>query len=233
MAMTAEQMIAFHHERAERKTQFLEASKASSNLDHAAFLIRGAFRDRVMEGLIRWRTDMGSPVAAIRGAVQWVRESVDILRSEHGATMESEIVLVNASILCFLVNETPIAFDTSVLKMDCLLDAAFSRALRDQWDDAMWAQGIAELQNETRCALCIETYSTYHRLLRNEGGDVEKLVERATALFEKRRDDEFYIGGPQTEGGDLDNTVTVDYRLAAALKKLSYNNENQHRWRWE
>ena len=96
----------------------------------------------------------------------------------------------------------------------------------------MWAEGLRQLKAEGRCALSIETYSTYYHLLRSGGDGVEELVQRATQLFDMRKDDEFFMGGPETEGGDLDNLVTVDYRLAAILKKIRYAGENVHRWRW-
>lgn len=233
MAKTPEESIAFRRKQAERTKQFLDIAKRSADHDHAAFLIRGLFRDCLMEGLIRWRCSLGSPVAAIKEAVRWIRDGAEFLTDPDGVATANEIVRAQASILCYLLNEPPIAFDPNVLKMDCLLGAAFNYALRDQWDEPMWAEGLSQLQSEGRCALSIETYSTYYRLLRSQGKDVEELVQRATALFENRKDDEFYIGGPQTEGGDLDNMVTVDYRLAAILRKLHYEGENIHRWRWD
>jgi hypothetical protein len=175
---------------------------------------------------------IGSPEEPVRSSDAWIRNGVESLNRLHQVPTATEIPLAQADIVSVLLNELPLPFDPSVLKMDCLLDAALGQALRDRWDEAMWAEGFRQLESEERCALSIETYSTYRRLLRSAGVEAEMLAERAVILFERRRDDEFYMGGPQTEGGDLDNDVTVDYRLAAILKKLRYQGETVHQWRW-
>jgi hypothetical protein len=229
MAMTCDQMVNFCHEQAESWRRAAESAAKSSNCEDAAPLVVQSALQSLLEGLIRWRVNIGSPVPALQDMVRQIRGSLEVLRS---MPVRAGVVSAQATVIAFLVNEAPVGPDTGVLAADCLLDAALGYALRDRWDHPTWKGGLGELQSSEHTALSAETYSTYYRLLRAQSDEVDGLVARAVVLFEDRRDDPFYMGGPQTEGGCVDNDVVVDYRLAAVMKKIGYQGENIHRWRW-
>lgn len=69
-----------------------------------------------------------------------------------------------------------------------------------------------------RTVLVSETYSTYFALAALSGDEVAvatTLTQRGLELFARRRRDGYYSGGVPYEGGGPDNSVVVDFRLAA------------------
>jgi hypothetical protein len=112
------------------------------------------------------------------------------------------------------------------------MDGVMGAALRRGWDQGTWDAAMAVLRRSKRAALACDTYALYQRLLQANANEVDSLVRQAEVLFRKRARNGFYGGGPQTQGGGPDNDFTVDYRLAAILKKLGYTGETIHLWRW-
>jgi len=82
-------------------------------------------------------------------------------------------------------------------------------------------------------ALAVRTYRNYFDLLdRAEAGQpFDDLVELGSALYDKRKKDAFYSGGPALEGGGPGNRDLVDYSLGAVLKHIRYEGSSVHAWR--
>jgi hypothetical protein len=114
------------------------------------------------------------------------------------------------------------------------LDAVLGRGLQNKLDEVAWTAGLDQLRQVKGSSLAVESYMTYHRLLRSsEKCGVQADIGKAISLFEKRKNNSFYGGGEQTEGGGNDNGITVDYRLAAIMKKIGYKGNSVHLWQWE
>lgn len=232
MAMTPSEMIEFFQEQAAGWSQGLRMAVGKANYHHAAGCLRQIFKDHLMQGLITWRIGCGSPVEPLKSAVNLLREGVETLESMKEANPARDLPLDSASIISFLVDIPSPSFRISEMTADRLLDAVLGNGLRGDWNEMAWNNGLEQLRKNKRAALAAETYLTYGRLLHSDGADASGLVDRATRLFVKRAKDGYFSGGDQTEGGGPDNTTTVDYRLAAVMKKIGYLGENLHRWRW-
>lgn len=119
----------------------------------------------------------------------------------------------------------------AVLKAELQAEGFLGRALWGCWDQAKWDAAMQVFQQNKRTSLVCETYAMYERLLKTPANEAEPLVREAEILFRKRAKNG-YLSGAQTEGGGSDNAHTVDYRLAAILKKIGYSGETIHLWRW-
>jgi hypothetical protein len=248
MAMTAEEMIRFFADQAGAAHECLDAAARSGNYYVAALNVREGFKCHLMKGLLQWRHGLGDPVAAMSHAAGMVQQGLTILMSIRPTEPPEAHLLVTPSLfVSYLANRPMPAFDEdhlvsatyqgtprmiAVLKAELQVDGFVGRALWDRWDEAKWYAASQAFQQNKRASLACETYRVYARLLKTPADQAEPLVREAEALFRKRAKDRFYAGGRQTEGGGPDNDFTVDYRLAAILKKVGYTGETIHLWRW-
>jgi hypothetical protein len=234
MAMTPSEMIEFHGERVvSLKQNGLEPALQRGDYHQVAVSVRQIFQNFLMQGLIGWRCELLSPVEPFRQAVQSVREGAAALSNlSDEANPTRDLPLDSASIVAVLVDQPPIPFDVSALIPERLLEGLLANALHGNWDEAAWNKGLEKLRKNKRAALAVETYATYAQLLHADEAATAKLVEHATQLFKKRAKNSYYSGSYESEGGGPDNEFTVDYRLAAVMKKIGYRGENLHRWRW-
>lgn len=222
MAMTAEQMIEFFGKQA---SSSMDAVAAAPNAYMVTFNIGQCFENYLMQGLIGWRTGLACPVEPVRAAVLAVRDYADGLQDANDLPLE------RAAIVSFLIDE-PLTMATLVgLGSDRLLDAVIAVALRNNFDQEAWDTGMAQLRKTKGSSLAVETYSVYRSLLTGSEmpGD---LISKGEQLFQQRSKNSYYSGGLQSNGGGPDNLYTVDYRLAAILKKVGFTGESMHLWRW-
>ena len=129
MPMTREQRVAFLPRASRADKGIPESGNRVIALPPRGRAHRVWIPRALMEGLIRWRIGMGLPLTSIRESVLWIREGIEILRRMDHAPSAADIPLAQASIVALLVNQNPFEFDAGGLRMDCLLDAALSRAI--------------------------------------------------------------------------------------------------------
>lgn len=226
MAKTPEQMIAFREQRARATRDAANVALAASNLWLAASNLTQCFSNYLMQGLISWRIGSASPVVPIKAAV-------DALQGHKLPPKEAkELPLEQAAIVSYLVEEPWNEIPSADLVADRLLDRVLALCLRGGSDPAAWEKGVSQLREMKGTALAVETYSIYGQLLNAGSGGAADLVDQAGRLFARRAKDAFYSGGLETYGGGLYNKLTVDYRLAAILKKIGYAGDSLHKWRW-
>jgi hypothetical protein len=186
-----------------------------------------------MQGLIGWRCGIVSPVAIFREAIGNLRNGLAMLKELDIRGSTQNLPFERASFLEFLVRENPSTFDFIDFVADRLLDAILGVRLQDEWDQEKWDTGLDQLRKIKGSALALESYSTYIQLLQSpQESNTIIVVEKAISLFEKRKSNSFFSGGDQTDGGGMDNSITVDYRLAAILAKIGYKSNSIHSWLW-
>lgn len=236
MAKTPEQILAQHKKHEERSKNGIEIAKVTSNPELAAFNIRQTFKACMMQGLIGWRCGILSPVSPFQEAIRILRQSDTILNlivAGRTSTAKSDLPLERASFLEILVDEPPIPCGLDGLVADRLLDGILGHGLQGGWDEEKWNFGFEQLRKIKGTSLACETYTTYRQLLIPSSDiDMRATVEMAVSLFGMRKGNGFFAGGEQTEGGGLDNSITVDYRLSAILKKVGFAFESIHSWKW-
>ena len=231
--MTPEQMIAFFCQQGALFGQGLQVARNSANYDLALQNVRECFKAYLMAGLIQWRTGSANPAKSIADAVHTVVEGLSLLSSLGTPPVRlSDIPVERASICAFLIDSASPECSAGVLKGDRRLDALLANALLDKWDPSAWASTLTQFRAVQGRALAAETYTGYYNLLFRKNAIIEDSVRSCEVLFGRRAKDRFFSGGDQTSGGGPDNAFTVDFRLAAILKKIDYRGDSLHRWRW-
>src|ERR1051325_5228970 len=234
MAMTRLELVDFFAQRGKQTADAMEAALRRRELDLVAINVYEAFKSRIMEGLIRWRCDMGSPLECLKGAVEIARKGAALLIGDIGIeTVSREMPLETASIIAFLTDQPIIEFDNSMFEHERLLDSVLGIGLHNGWENTKWALGLETLGKRKRAKLAVETYSVYDELIHASTKEAPALVDQASQLFARRKKDGYYAGGIQTEGGGPDNDFTVDYRLAAIMKKIGFRGDSIHAWKWD
>jgi hypothetical protein len=232
MAMTPKEMIGFFEQQGTLFSKGVGGAAESRNYHLAALNLGQVFKASVMQGLIGWRCRSASPVKPFKDAVHQIDDGMKLLKTLAEADCTKDVPSEKAGLVSFLVDVPSPSFTITELTSDRLLDAVLSNGLRGTWNNSAWNTGLEQLRKNKRAALAVESYSTYNQLLHADKAESAGLVELATKLFEKRAKDGFFSGGDQTEGGGPDNATTVDYRLAAVMKKVGHADENLHRWQW-
>jgi len=82
--------------------------------------------------------------------------------------------------------------------------------------------------------LSVRTYRNYFDILERAEASLplDDLVRLGGTLYDQRKNDAFYSGGPALEGGGPGNSELIDYSLGAVLKHISYEGSCVHAWRW-
>lgn len=118
------------------------------------------------------------------------------------------------------------------LQSDRLLDSVLGKALWESWNEEAWLSGLTALRQIKNSELSATTYLTYAKLLQASAAEQQNIVDQAIALFQQRAKNSFFSGSDAAEGGGPYNSLAVDYRLAAIMKKVGCSKETIHRWRW-
>ena len=235
MAKSPEQILANYRQPVERSKVGFEAARTASNPDLAAYNLGQGLKAYLMQGLVGWRCGIMSPVSPFREAMAFVRQGNLAWQTMNGSstTRTLQVPLEKAFFIAFLVNERAITVDLDDLVADRLLDANLGLGLQGEWNEETWASGLEQLRQIKGSTLAVESYATYHRLLcSSQESEARAAVEKATSQFEKRKSNGFYSSGEQTDGGGNYNPITVDYRLAAIMKKIGYKGDSVHSWQW-
>ena len=233
MAMTIPEKIEFFQERIQGSRRGMDAARSTGNYQLAALNCRQAFKCRLMKGLLEWR--MGTdPSDSMSKAVEGLAD--DWLTVSTIGGDEAKITNVPADLACFiayLINKPcPIEVSSEGYESDRLLDVVLGDWLFDSWNGESWEQGMEQLR-QAGSHLAVQTYELYKAVAHAAETDLPGLSQEGEKLFAKRKSDSFFSGGDQTEGGGEDNNVTVDYRLAALLKRAGFDGTSEvHAWKW-
>ena len=197
-------------------------------------------------GLLRWRRGK-SPVADMNAALETSGELLEAI--DNWSIPDSRVsgygyVWDIVREACFLLGK-PVPVPADLLngvrrdQSRHAADLALHYHILDALEGQEWKAGLPplfeRLASKKRQMLAVETYQTYFALLETEaeGAETEALVRQAEANYKRRAKDAFYSGGPTYMGGGPDNPYVVDFTLAAILKKIGWQGESIHRWRWD
>ena len=228
--------VEFFSKQLARSESGLIAAKASGNYQLLAFNIRQMFKARLMQGLVTWRVGE-NPRTILESAVDTALENAAMLtKLNPNARINIDLLFERVKIIGFLIGK-PIEllinssdFEAPDKKLDCLLASALNA---EYYENEIEAE-IVKLSQIKGGDLAARSYQTYFDILdlSSKNRSVAGLVNQAEKLFAGRSSDGFYAGGEQTEGGGLDNSLVVDYRLAAVLKKAESMEVGVHSSRW-
>lgn len=192
-----------------------------------------AFKCRLMKSLIEWRmgTDPSESLAEVVDGFAHDWETVCTIGS--GNAKSADVPAEREAFVAYLIGKpSSTEISSEGLDSDRLLDFVLGCWLFESWDDELWEQGTQQLR-QAGSDLAIRTYELYRAVVDAERGGLSALSQEGEQLFAKRKSDSFFSGGDQTEGGGDDNNVTIDYRLAALLKRAGFDGTNKvHVWKW-
>lgn len=234
MPKTIQQILDLEQQHIDRSRKGVEIASSNGNADLLALNVGQAFKGHLMQGLIRWRHGVSEPASTFREGLAFLRREYSTWQSMSGGNSSGSIHLPieKANFLAALVNDPLLPCGGEQVAVDRSLDVLLARDLQDLSTDGHWDNQLKRLGQIKGAALASESYAAYHALLRASAStDVEKFVAKAVSQFDRRKGDRYYRGGEATDGGGDNNSLTVDYRLAAIMKRIGYRELTIHSWR--
>lgn len=233
---TLDQLLVLSDESIRRWSKGVDIAMQQSNATLLASNLGHGLRAYLLKGLICWRTGAGDPRPIFCDCQAFVHDGLvawNLLKGD--IEIRNEVLPLEKSMfITYLLDQEGKSIDIDPRNYpDRQLEAMLGRGLYDEWDDSRWETAIAKLGKLKGASLAADTYAVYRQILlghSNEG--IEGLVSKAIDNFEKRKNNRFYSNGESTGGGGEFNSITVDYILAAILKKRRISIANVHHWKW-
>ncbi|WP_152052056.1 hypothetical protein [Tautonia marina] len=233
MALKPSEMVSFFGEQTKRTRLGMAAAQSSGNYQLAAMNCRQAFKCRLMKSLIEWRMGI-DPSDSLSEVVEGFVEDWAIVLAVGADDADSgDVPAERVAFVAYLVGK-PRSIDVLSANFECdrLLDLVLGNWLFSSWDCELWEKGMKQLR-QAGSDLAVRTYELYKAITNAAASDLPALSQEGESLFAKRKADGFFRGGDQTEGGGDDNNITIDYRLAAILKRSGFVDEERvHVWKW-
>lgn len=195
-------------------------------------------QDHILIGLTEWRRG-NSPLDAFNAGIDAAEALIAAIAEWHATDGEhygdADFRLIGA--IGYLVGrridfgrDQRVVHDfPSVALVQRLLQALYDEPYRDSIDLL-----LAKLATDKSVALRVDSEQTYLKLL-DAAGDAEtvaELVTHAEKNYNKRARDKEYSFGLDYWGGELSNPYSVDWELACVLKKIGWEGDSIHKWRW-
>lgn len=230
MAMSPSEMSIFAAEEAADSIANLDMPKIRSRPELLQLNLKLAEESFLMSALIDWRHQLADPRTKLLRAYDVCITAIETLTAlTYSTPLCERFRFYDLAILGKLLDLEIPANCVSVLRaclptttIDARLDYALAVTICGP--ENVLGRTIDEGTYSNRQLLLKETYSAYRELL---AGD-ERAIHRAEHNFARRRSDGYFAGGPQIEGGGLDNLHVIDYRLAAILKSVPFKTDSIH-----
>lgn len=186
-------------------------------------------------GLLHWRAGR-DPRVDFEQAID-AFDKLEALAHEHNlSSADYDFPLVYA-MLSLMGRNSAIKFEDSAYHKEhrwpCYLSCVV-HALHDQQLDSYHDQ-LLNTYLGTNAGFADHVIRTYFDILEahSSGNPVDALVAEAEANWVKRKTSRFFAGGgPFSDGRGLKNELFVDIYLAAILRKIGWDGESVHRWKW-
>ena len=230
MAMTAFEMSGFFAEQALKSAEILDTPKVRDTPYLVELNMRRAAQSHMMSAMIDWRHEIADPRPKLHLAfATCVAASERLPALDSSTPLPSRFRFYDVVFLGKLIHhEVPVTC-LSLLQncresadVDLALDYALAGSLIGI---DLLGSTIESAVFENRQDLLRKTYSTYVDLLH---GNFEA-IQVAEANFAARKKNSYYSGGLHIDGGGLDNSNTVDYRLAAMIETLGFETNSVHK----
>lgn len=213
-----EKKISLLKNKLSRVEKGLEAARQTGNEQLMALNIRQGFNAWLLDGLYRLK-DGQDAAESFEKAISLTREHIQLVESENVSLPFDRLNIIGYYVgKEKIVRESGLSFGLDS-RLDFLLgEALYGIDVSKEWEDA-----IQQLSQEKDKGLFVATYENYWKLLKSESVGLDNLLSEAEELYYQRKNDPYYRGGDQTEGGGEDNQYVVDYRLLSILKFVNGN----------
>lgn len=226
--MTPQETLDFYREQAEFNGEWAERHHAAGNVVHALQNWSWAAGNWFFRALVGWRTGLADPLPDLRAAVEQSEAAAAFINSTDVGRLRAVFGAVPGAYAAILLDEPdrPVVGELDRLAQpkvprnvppDVALDAWLARALTGG-DPTDGRRLTAEIGARRRLGLVGDTFTTYFELLALGRATTDRVIEltrTSLALFGRRRRNDYYAGGINYLGGDLDNELVVDFHLAA------------------
>lgn len=186
-------------------------------------------------GLLHWRRGL-DPRTDFEGAIKAYSNLSEMAETQNLLRRDFEPSLVYP-MLSLMGRTVSIEFYDprahEEFRIYCYQDCV-ARALHDEpLDD--WHISLIDKHLAHNDDLLDRSFLTYFQLLGLRPTDQSpvELVRLAEANWAERRRDNFFADGPFWNGHGVMNELYVDVFLAGVLKKIGWEGESTHRWKWE
>jgi hypothetical protein len=221
MAMTPAEMVVFFSASGARSRANISRDQIRSSPLLLELNYRHWHQGNLMAALVAWRHSLHDPRPALELAFEAACSALFSLADHDSPTpLPERFRFYDVAHLALLVGKPVPERFTSVLRLCCEApnpDTHLDYLLADflvTGRDALTAS-VSEEPPSSRYHLWFDTFRLYARLLQGESDALAK----TEVCFARRARDGYFSGGLGIEGGGADNKFTVDYRLAAILKR--------------
>ncbi|TKF32531.1 hypothetical protein [Enterovibrio norvegicus] len=172
-----------------------EAARASSNEQLLALNIRQGFSGYLLRALYNCK-EHGFSDDTFKDVSEFYIQHVKSIEPSENIDIPSDRV----NIIQFISRSDKLEVHNNFQVPDRILDYLLGEALFGIDVGESWAIELEKLAANKDQALCYETYNNYWKLLNSQSDHAEN-IEKANALFDKRKTDSYFQGADQTEGG--------------------------------
>ncbi len=230
--MSALEKSAFFTERAMKNSAILGMPEVRSTPMLLELNMRQVAQNHLMSALIDWRHRLTNPRPKLTLAFNACASALEVLPILDSPTpLHSRFRFYDIVFLAKLLDiDVPIKC-VPVLK-ECRSNAEVDSCLDFALAETLLGFNVLGPIVETaaftnRQNLLKTTYSTYLDLLNG----IFDAIELAEENFTERRKNSYYSGGLQIDGGGLNNSDVIDYRLACVLKTSGVKTDSIHELR--
>lgn len=227
--------IDFYEGVADRALKGMEFAEQSGNFYLCALNSRQIFKARLMQALIMLRANMDAHTKLLQCVNDIKNNSQKLEKIDGKENIFDSLPIERGGLVAFLLGSDFVLenFSDFNLSFGRVMDIYLLKILFSNCSDVFNENIILAdryLSDNFSDSLQVLTYSNYFKIfgILNSDSDKMSFIENGFKLFSLRRNDPFYSGGDQTEGGGSDNKIIVDYRLEAILKKIRYNGERNY-----
>ncbi len=236
MAMTPKEIIENREAGFQRALKGLSIGLETGDSFLVIFNYEQYFIDKLMQGLITWRIDAGSPKKYFNDAIAIANETIQYTKTvTPDFNVAKKFPFEIAGLLAFIIDEPYVSpeIDPKGVAFDRLLRYELVKSLHGAQNEKEWDTLLAPEKDKKRTQLAFNTYTVYKNMIFHpDNSEIDAFVNEGETLFRKRSRNAFYDGGPEYCGGGPYNDVSIDFELAAVMKFVGYSGPSMHRYRW-
>ena len=236
---TPQEHIEFYKEQVQIFTNGLIYSQnlTEDKLYLSIFNTEQIFICNLMIGLIEWRINQNPKLQLIKTITHFEKELSKLKEYEEYKKFHNPFLIITANYIAYLCNlEINLVVNSLVTKDEHynIEYYLFKSITKSSYFKNEVETSLYKINKSKRHLLVFDTYTNYFQILEDfeNNVSVNSKIEMAESLFKKRATNPYYSNGYGIDGGYLNNSLVIDFRLAAILKKIQYNGNSVHKWKW-
>lgn len=191
----------------------------------------------LMIGLIEWRINQNPKLQLIKAINHFEKELSKLKVHKDYKKFQNPFLIIIANYFAYLCNmEINLVIDSLVTKDEHynIEYYLFNSITKSSNFKTEIETSLYKINKSKRYQLVFNSYTNYFQILEDFENNlsINSKIEVAESFFRKRATNSYYSNGYGLDGGYLHNNLVIDFRLAAILKKIQYNGNSSHQWKW-